>query len=265
MGSPLDGLAIIIPARYEASRFPGKLLQKVADRTILEWTWRRAVDAVGAGQIWIATDSDEIAATASQFGATCLRTGDHPTGTDRIAAAMTAITPEPTHIVNLQGDEPLIDPAVIKRLCRRLISSTDTIITCATPLKSAHQWRDPAQVKVVCDGEGRALYFSRAPIPATQSGWEPLQFKSLTTSVLGHIGLYGYPAAVLKRLLRLAPTPLEKQESLEQLRALETGIPIEVITVPERSVAVDTPDDLERVRQIMEKSGPGGENCQRST
>lgn len=256
MGSPLDGLAIIIPARYEASRFPGKLLQKVASRTVLEWTWLRAVEAVGRDRIWIATDSDQIDSAAVAFGAQVIRTGQHPTGTDRIAAAINLISPKPQWVVNLQGDEPLLDPAVITRLCAQLITTSDTIVTCAAPLETVDQWLDPAQVKVVCDRKGRALYFSRAPIPASQLGWQNDRFESVRSSCLGHIGLYGYPVGILERLLSLSPTALEIAESLEQLRALETGIAIKVITVKEASVAVDTPDDLERVKKLLQTGRP---------
>ena len=224
----------------------------MAGRTILEWTWRRALDAVGVSSIWIATDSDEIADEAEQFGSQVIRTGLQPTGSDRVAAALDSITPTPRWVINLQGDEPLLDPSVIIQLYRKLITSSDRIITCATPLRTAAEWLDPARVKVVCDSGGRALYFSRAPIPATQGGTDAGHFEAARSLCLGHIGLYGYPVAILKKLMTLKPSPLEKIESLEQLRALEAGIEIDVVKVAQRSLAVDTPADLEKVRQILE-------------
>ncbi len=251
MVSQSGGLAIIIPARYDASRFPGKLLELAGNITILEHTWRRACQVDSVDTVAIATDSDVIAAAADLFSARVIKTGRHPSGTDRIAAAIEDINPTPRWVVNVQGDEPLINPATISALCQQLQTSDDEIVTCATPFASAEDWRDPSIVKAVCDASGRALYFSRSPIPATQKLQGDEAFNRVRPLCLAHIGMYGYPVAILKRLLALPPSPLELAESLEQLRALEEGITIRVIKVQERSISVDTPQDLARVRQIM--------------
>jgi len=251
MVSPSEGLAIIIPARYDASRFPGKLLQLAGKRTILEHTWRRASQVSAADTVTIATDSEQIAAAAESFNAPVIMTGAQPSGTDRIAAAISELRPAPRWVVNLQGDEPLINPANISLLCDQLRTSDDEIVTCATKIESASEWSDPNIVKVVCDESDRALYFSRAAIPATQAGQGDDAFRLISSLCMGHIGIYGYPVAILRRLQALEPSPLERAESLEQLRALEAGITIRVIKVEERSVSVDTPEDLQKVREIM--------------
>lgn len=252
MGSATGGLAVVIPARLGSTRFPGKLLRKVAGRSVLEWTWSRARCVEGLSGIWIATDSEEIAAEAANFGGSVLHTGSHPSGTDRVGAAVDQIAPRPQWVVNLQGDEPLVDPGTIASLCDALRRGKDEVITCATALRTYDEWVDPAVVKVVCAADGQALYFSRAPIPASAAGPRPEAFEQVRALARAHIGIYGYPAGLLQRLLSLPPSPLERAESLEQLRALEAAIPIRVLQVEDGGCSIDTPEDLLRVQAILE-------------
>ncbi|MCK4304869.1 MAG: 3-deoxy-manno-octulosonate cytidylyltransferase [Candidatus Eisenbacteria sp.] len=253
MASAADGMALVIPARLEATRFPRKLLHQIAGRSILEWTWRRAGEVAGLCGVWVATDSDEIAREAGAFGALVLRTQAHRSGTDRVGAAVRQIRPAPRWVVNLQGDEPLVDPRTIGRLCDTLRATDDEMVTCGAPVSSLDEWRDPSVVKVVCSADGRALYFSRAPIPGSQRGGDKDAFVSLRPLILAHVGIYGYPAGVLERLLALPGTPLEQAESLEQLRALEAGIPIRVVRVDGGGHGVDTKEDLLRVEPVLQR------------
>jgi len=246
------GVAVVIPARLDATRFPGKLLARAAGRTILEWTWSRTRRAEGVQTVWIATDSDEIATEAGRFGAQVIRTGEHRSGTDRVAAAADAITPPPDWVVNVQGDEPLIAPATIGALCAVLRETPGTLVTCSAPLQDYRAWIDPTVVKVVVDARGDALYFSRAPIPAVKEGATPAAFARVRNVARAHVGIYGYPLDLLRRLRDLPASPLELIESLEQLRALEAGVRIRVVAVAASSQAVDTPADLERVRPALE-------------
>jgi len=248
----MDRLAILIPARLESSRFPGKLLQSVAGRSVLEWTWSRAVAAVGQESVWIATDSAEIARTVAGFGGAVLRTGPCASGTDRVGAALNAIAPAPRWVINLQGDEPLMEPAVILKVAERLRRTDDAIVTCASPLACYEDWIDPAVVKVISAPDGRALCFSRLPIPGTRAPRGPAAFAAVRGRVRQHIGLYGFPAGLLQRFLALSPTELEAAEGLEQWRALEAGIPILVVPVDWSAPAIDTPADLERARPALE-------------
>ncbi len=254
------GVAVVIPARLGATRFPGKLLARVAGRSVLEWTWGRARVARGPRGVWIATDSDEIAAQAERFGARVVRTGDHRSGTDRAAAAAAAIDPPPAWVVNVQGDEPLIDPGAIEAVCRAVRATREELITCSAPLADRAEWTAPAVVKVVVTRRGEAIYFSRAPIPGTKDGPTAEAFERVRGVARAHVGIYGYPLDLLRRLCALPSSPLEQLESLEQLRALEAGVRIRVLPLGGRSQAVDTPEDLERVRPLLEAEAglPGG-------
>ncbi len=260
MGCEGGGVALIIPARLGATRFPGKLLERAAGRSILEWTWRRARAAAGPQRVWIATDSDPIAREAGRFGGVVIRTGEHPSGTDRVAEAADRIQPAPRWVVNLQGDEPLIDPSVIGAVCEELQRSDEAVVTCSAPLTAYREWIDPAVVKVVCDRNREALYFSRAPIPSTPRGATPDAFADVRAVARVHVGIYGFPAPLLRRMVGEERAPLERIESLEQLRLLETGVRIRVVPVARRSVAVDVPEDLERVRPLLEQEASAGED-----
>ncbi len=253
MQAPTDGLAVIIPARLGSTRFPGKLLASIAGRTVLEWTWHQVCRAHLDARIWIATDSDEIAQAALGFGAAVLRTGRHDSGSDRVGAAAAQISPPPGWVINVQGDEPLLDPRAVSRVALTLREDPQAIVTCAAPLTSFEDWLDPSVVKVVCSGDGRALYFSRQPIPGSHAAPSREAFAWVRRLVWRHVGIYGYPLRTLRRYLALPHSPLEEIECLEQLRALEAGIPIRVIMLERAAPAVDTPQDLLQVQGLLEE------------
>ncbi len=255
MGSASGGLAVVIPARLASTRLPKKLLRKIAGRSVLEWTWSRIPRVANLAGVWIATDSDEIAGEATRFGADVLRTGPQPSGTDRVGAAIAGLTPRPRWVVNLQGDEPLVDPETISALCAALGSGDDQLVTCAAPIRDVREWCDPSVVKVVCDADGCALYFSRAPIPGAPGATADARFARARDLARVHVGIYGYPVPLLERLLALPPSPLERIESLEQLRALEAGIPMRVVQVGPQGPSVDTAEDLRRVESILHAAG----------
>jgi 3-deoxy-manno-octulosonate cytidylyltransferase (CMP-KDO synthetase) len=248
----MDRLAVVIPARLDSTRFPAKLLQPVAGRTVLEWTWSRARAARGVDGVWIATDSDEIARAAAAFGAAVVRTGACASGSDRVAEALAAIRPAPRFVIDLQGDEPLIDPAAITRVAETLRASGEAIVTCGAPLSTFEDWVDPDVVKVVCAPDGRALLFSRLPIPGTRGRPDPAAFARVRSLVMQHVGLYGFPSGLLRRFLALSRSRLEEIEGLEQWRAMEAGIAVRVVAIEWAAPSIDTPADLERARAALE-------------
>ena len=249
---PFDSTALppqvvaIIPARFEASRVPGKPLADIAGRPMVEHVYRRAAAARLVGAVVVATDDPRVAAVVKGFGGIARMTrASHRTGADRIAEVAAEL--ECDVVVNVQGDEPLIEPAMIDQIVEPLLRDSAINMTtacCVTRDPADHA--NPNVVKVVVDGRGRALYFSRAPIPhrrdshATPSG-----------PIFKHVGLYGYRRRFLLTLSTLPQTPLELSESLEQLRALEHGHHIHTVETPFDSIGVDTPEDLERVRRHL--------------
>jgi 3-deoxy-manno-octulosonate cytidylyltransferase (CMP-KDO synthetase) len=245
----------VIPARFASQRLPGKPLRDVAGKPIVRWVYERAV-ASGAQRVWIATDDARIEAACRAFGAQVQVTSpDHPSGTDRIAEVARVQEWAPADIVvNVQGDEPLLPPALIRQVAQLLESHPAAgVATLATPIRSRHEFLDPNVVKVVRGSEGFALYFSRAPIPwhrdaADERG--PTRFDD----ALRHLGLYAYRVAALEKLARLKPTALERTEKLEQLRALENGIGIAVGIASELpGPGVDTEEDLRAVEAILSR------------
>jgi len=240
---------VVIPARYAASRLPGKPLAPIAGRPLVQWVWERAV-ASGAASVVIATDDERVRKAAAGFGADCVMTAaGHPSGTDRVAEVVRARAwGDDDIVVNVQGDEPLIDPGLIASLATALLDRPEIdMATAVAPVQSLAEFRDPNCVKALRALDGRALYFSRAPVPwprdALAAG-EPAQF----AGAWRHIGIYAFRVHSLLRFAAWAPTPLETIEKLEQLRALERGMSIYLVTldvVP--SPGVDTPADLERV------------------
>lgn len=221
---------------------------------MLQWVYERAV-ASGARDVLIATDDAAIAAAAKDFGAAARMTSAaHASGTDRLAE-LAAIEgwPEGDIVVNVQGDEPLIPPTIIRQVAALLDSDPEAAIaTLATPIESLEEFLDPNAVKVVADSKGRALYFSRAPIPWARDG-APAGLSSQRTfgGARRHIGIYAYRARALRHLTSLTPTPLEKAEKLEQLRALENGLVIRVADAAEKpGPDVNTAEDLERVAAL---------------
>jgi 3-deoxy-manno-octulosonate cytidylyltransferase (CMP-KDO synthetase) len=247
---------VVIPARFDSARLPGKVLLPIGGRPMLHWVCERA-RASGAAQVVVATDDARIQAAAVQAGVECVMTSPtHLSGTDRIAEASAALQWAPEDIiVNLQADEPLMPPALIAQVARLLRDRTDAdIATLATPVTSAAEFLDPNAVKVVLAQDGRALLFSRAPIPWDRDGASGgLPGPDSYRQALRHIGLYAYRVRSLLRISQLPPAPLELREKLEQLRALAHGMPIRVAIAAERpGVDVNTPADLERIRTLLE-------------
>jgi 3-deoxy-manno-octulosonate cytidylyltransferase (CMP-KDO synthetase) len=235
---------VIIPARYGASRFPGKPLADLAGKPLVAHVVERALAARGVAEVAVATDDDRIAAAAAAAGARAVRTGDAATGTDRVAWAARRLEPAPDVVVNLQGDEPLIEPAAIEALVAAMDADRSIrMATLARPLEPGELAR-PQVVKVVLAANGDALYFSRAAIPHRRDGGEsPL--------ALAHVGIYAFTREFLFEFAALPAGSLEREESLEQLRALEHGHRIRVVRTTYRGFGVDTPEDLERARAAL--------------
>jgi 3-deoxy-manno-octulosonate cytidylyltransferase (CMP-KDO synthetase) len=234
----------VIPARYHSSRLPGKALIDLAGRPMIEHVYRRAAQARLLDALVVATDDARIAHAVDAFGGVvCLTGAHHPTGTDRLAEVAGSV---PCRlIVNVQGDEPLLDPAVVDTAVAPLRDDPSIEMgTAARRLRGNEELSNPNLVKVVRDDSGRALYFSRAPIPYTRDGAAPPIARI-------HIGLYVYRRDTLLKLAGLPPGPLEAAESLEQLRALEHGIRIHVVDTDYVSCEVNTADDLAHVRQHL--------------
>jgi len=241
---------VIIPARLASTRLPNKPLADLGGKPMVVRVAERAQQS-GASRIIVATDHADIAAACAAHGVeACMTRPDHPSGTDRIAevAHLLGLAPDAV-VVNLQGDEPLIDPALLAA-CAARISADVPMATCAHPLSDVADAFNPNVVKVVLDKLGRALYFSRATIPWHRDGFAATRAQLPAGYVpLRHIGLYAYSNAFLQRYPQLEPSPLESIEALEQLRVLWHGVPIAVhVTAEAPHAGVDTPADLERVR-----------------
>ena len=243
------GFRVVIPARFDSSRLPGKALLPLAGKPMLQWVHERARSS-RADEVIIATDDERIATAARNFGAEVAMTArTHISGTDRIAEVSTARGWSDSDIVvNVQGDEPLIPPALIDQVAELLSANARAdIATLAAKLENAADFAEPNNVKVACDATGRALYFSRAPIPFNRDA--PT---TLTPASLRHVGIYAYRVAALRRLAKLPASRLELIEKLEQLRALENGMEIRVALAVERPLAdVNTAADLERAERAL--------------
>ena len=253
----------VIPARFSSKRLPGKPLVKIGDRTLIEHVYRRAAQAERIERVLVATDDSRILEVVTAFGGECVMTSpDHRSGTDRVAEAVAELDAD--IIVNVQGDEPFVEARAIDQAIEACENHPEAIATLACPISAAEEYWDPNVVKVVMDRRGFALYFSRWPIPFVASPEMSLEtLRRLGDRAtpppagpcLKHQGLYVYPKSVLRDLTRSEPTPLERQERLEQLRALELGFPIHVALTEAAGIAVDTPADLERARQIFASTG----------
>ncbi len=235
---------IVIPARHASSRLPGKPLLKQTGKYLIQHVYERALECRRASTVLVATDDPRIEAAVHGFGGRAVMTrADHPSGTDRVAEVVRNL--EADTIVNLQGDEPLIDPGSLDLLIGLLEHDLAAdMATLACPIQSHEQWQNPNCVKVVRDEAGNALYFSRSPIPFVRDG-KP-DFTARPRSFLQHIGLYGYRRSFLLRYAASQPTELEKLEKLEQLRALALGCRISVGVVAQPTLGVDTYDDYQR-------------------
>jgi 3-deoxy-manno-octulosonate cytidylyltransferase (CMP-KDO synthetase) len=244
---------VVIPARFAASRLPGKPLLTVGDRPLIQWVWQCA-KASRAASVIVATDDVRIAESVRGFGADCLMTSaGHASGTDRIAEVVRVKGFAADDIVvNLQGDEPMMPAAVINEVAEALSTRPQfDIATAVTPIVSLVEFLDTSCVKTLRARDGQALYFSRAAVPWPRdsvAGGQPTRF----AGAWRHIGIYAYRVRSLEQFASWSPTPLEETERLEQLRALEHGMRIHLVTLTEAPPAgVDTPEDLERVRACL--------------
>ena len=234
----------VIPARFHSTRLPGKILADIAGKPMIEHVFRRTAAASHVHAVIVATDDERIAAAVHAFGGAALMTrADHASGTDRIAEAVANL--RCGIVVNVQGDEPLIEPDTIDAAVAPLLADTSAAMsTLSRPFRNFEEFMSPHVVKVVTNSVGDALYFSRSPIPYSRPGGLPLAARA-------HVGLYVYRRETLVKLAATPATPLERAESLEQLRALAHGVRIRVVETAHAAAGVDTAEDLERVRQMM--------------
>jgi 3-deoxy-manno-octulosonate cytidylyltransferase (CMP-KDO synthetase) len=238
----------IIPARYGSTRFPGKPLAPILGRPLIQWTYEQAMRVKGLDGVWVATDDSRINECVESFGGQVVMTrADHPSGSDRLAEAAAILDLAPNDLViNIQGDQPVFPPDLIFRLIR--IISRDPQVVMVTPVK---RLSDPAAatnpnvVKAVFDNAGRALYFSRSPLPFWRDGAQAYFYK--------HIGIYAYREQFLKEFVHLPTGRWEAAEKLEQLRALEHGFAIHVVETDGDTREVDTPEDLREVEEFLRR------------
>ena len=256
---------VVIPARFASTRLPGKLLLDLGGKPVLQHVYERAQES-GAERVIVATDHDDIVDAVKKFSGEVVVTDiRHQSGTDRIAEVIDKIAMEDqTVVVNVQGDEPLIDPQLVKKVATNLEQySAASIATACSKLDSVDDLVNPNIVKVVTDENGYALYFSRAPIPWHREGFAQLLTKgaldcdmeSLGVCYFRHIGIYAYRAQFLRTYVKLPQSTLEKTEALEQLRALSNGYKIHVgETLANDAIGIDTQDDYEKAKHIIERS-----------
>lgn len=243
-------IAAFIPARYSSTRLEGKPLALIAGKPMVQWVYERARAAKLPADVSVATDDERIFRAVESFGGRVVMTSSaHRSGTDRIAEA--AAGTDADIIVNVQGDEPLLEPELIDAAVKPMLDDPGLqLSTLKTRITHAEEYHNPNAVKVVTDRDGFALYFSRSPLPYAKT-----PFDDMPAPAYKHIGLYVYRKGFLLKFSKLKPTPLEESESLEQLRALENGYRIKVVEVSYNPVSVDTLEDLEKVRGIMEGRG----------
>ncbi len=243
----------IVPARFASTRFPGKPLALVAGRPLIQRVVEQCQKAKSLNEVIVATDDERIAAAAKKFCHVEMTRADHPSGSDRIAEVAGRIACDA--VVNIQGDEPLIDPAVIDAVAGAL--AQNEMSTAATPIKNPAEYDNPNVVKVVVNAAGRALYFSRRTIPyLREAASRPVPEQLAAFPFLKHLGIYGFRRETLLRLVKFPVSPLEHAEKLEQLRALENGIGIAVVKVDYDSVGVDMPEDVVKVEAILKRLKP---------
>ena len=241
----------VIPSRYGSTRFPGKSLAPICGKPLVRWVAEACLRAKTLDEVIVATDDERIAAAVEGTGARAVMTPSAlPSGTDRVAVAANA-APDDV-VVNIQGDEPLIDPALIDRVASVLRDDPALAMsTACAPIRSAEELAAPTVVKVVLAANGDALYFSRLPIPFRRDGAPDLS----SGLYRRHIGIYGYRGAFLKQFVAAPPCPLEKCESLEQLRALHLGARIRVVETDELGIGVDRPEDVATVEALIRQRG----------
>ena len=250
----MNRVLAVIPARIGSSRLPRKPLQPLLGTPLVIWVWRRARAMPFLDRVLVATDSVDVVEACRREGADALLTWHgHPSGTHRVRQAVDLIKARFGVVVNIQGDEPLVSAEAVQAAVSMVEAGFD-VGTCAAPITSEEEFIDPSVVKVVRDAAGSALYFSRAPIPHRRDDPSPADGGELR---LRHIGVYAYTVGALARWANCSPSPLETEEKLEQLRALEHGMRIGVAIVHDAGGGVDTPEDLERMEQRMRALGYG--------
>ena len=243
----------VIPSRYGSTRFPGKSLFPICGKPLVRWVAEACLRASGLDEVVVATDDERIAAAVEGTGARAVLTpSDLPSGTDRVAAAVADRLADDDIVVNIQGDEPLMDPALIDRVAGVLKERPGIeMSTACAPIRSLNDLNARTVVKVVLDDQGNALYFSRLPIPCRRDG-DPDLASGLYHR---HIGIYGYRGGFLRRFVAAPPCALEKCESLEQLRALHLGARIAVVQTDDIGVGVDRPEDVPVVEALLREKG----------
>ena len=242
----------IIPARHASTRFPGKILTPIAGKPLIQRVVEQVKKASLLNEVIVATDHESIREQVGPYCRVEMTAPDHPSGSDRIAEV--ARRCECDAIVNIQGDEPLIDPAVIDLVAEKLQDCE--MSTAASPIRDADEYADPNSVKVVVNAAGRALYFSRRTIPYLRDAANgPIEEQLAAFPFLKHLGIYGYRRETLLRLVALPVSPLEEAERLEQLRALDNGIPIAVARVDYQAVGVDVAEDVARAEALLKEKG----------
>jgi 3-deoxy-manno-octulosonate cytidylyltransferase (CMP-KDO synthetase) len=246
----------VIPSRYASSRFPGKPLVDMLGKSMLQRVYEQVSKASSLTKVLVATDDSRIFDHVKKFGGeVCMTSPDHPSGTDRCQEAFTSLNESFDFVVNIQGDEPFIDPNQIDLLCKSIDNNTE-LATLIQKIAALEQLHSPGEAKVVLNKNKEAIYFSRSPIPFVQKA----EAKDWLTKTIfyRHVGLYAYRTDVLAKITQLKQSPLETAESLEQLRWIENGFKIKTIeTEMEESICIDTPQDLEKALQILKASSQG--------
>ncbi|TDI72476.1 MAG: 3-deoxy-manno-octulosonate cytidylyltransferase [Bacteroidetes bacterium] len=243
----------IIPVRYHSSRFPGKALADVHGKTMVQRVYEQAKQTVGLDRVVVATDHTTILKHITEFGGkACMTSEDHPSGTDRCREALDLEPDEYDFVVNIQGDEPFIDPRQIEELCKNLLPDIQ-IATQAKLIEQQENLIDPNCVKVIIDSQGNAIYFSRSPLPFQKN--RSINHWLSSYQYYQHIGIYAYRTDILREITKLPVSPLEQAEGLEQLRWLENGYSIKVLTTHYQAHGIDTPEDLRKaLAKISTKS-----------
>jgi len=249
-------VAAVIPARLQSSRLANKILLDISGKTMIQRVYDQVVKTKNLSGIFIATDNTEIADVCAGFTDSIIMTSSsHRSGTDRITEAIDHIDCE--GVINVQGDEPLVDPKLIDDLASGLKKGNAAVLSAMHRISEMSDLIDPSNVKVTVDEQNMALYFSRSVIPFPRNDWDTLKDKLIIPDeyqFYKHIGIYGYTTDLLKKVSAWSPTPLEKTEQLEQLRILEHGYKIQMLLTNYESIGVDTVEDLEKVRQIVSKN-----------
>lgn len=252
----MGSVVAVIPARYASTRFPGKVLATIGDRTMLRRVHDRALACAEVSRVIVATDDERILREVLAFGGTAVMTStEHRSGTDRIAEAARVAAPDASFLIDIQGDEPFLNPADVDALTRALLGDPDAIWTAVAPLHDPEALARSDVVKAARASDGRVLYFSRAPIPYLRPKGEGGETGRGAALRWHHVGIYGFSRDMLERFVCLPESPLEDAEGLEQLRALEAGIPVRAIQVEPGFGGIDTREDLERARRRILEAG----------